>query len=269
MINFKVPRTKNSIIIDIKNWVQNSSQILTVHRLSGRPLPTYIAKVLEVNEEKENLKGVVSKGDTVLLSRVASEVAQFRAFEVEVGDKRYYDVPIMQVLGVFLNGVISFNSFNPILDKIVVKKLDTTKIGALEFPDNQTMIGKVIKVGSCRFDQKWNKHELNVKVGDTVLIKDNVTTEISLDGNTYYVTEESMVVGVFNSEKYNLENIKFLNKSIIMESYIPPMALNSTLLTPSMNFEAEDITSIYNRDLFKIVALDQSLTNLKKDDIIL
>jgi hypothetical protein len=45
--------------------------------------------------------------------------------------------------------------------------------------------------------------------------------------------------------------------------------LSYSLSTPTLNFEEEDVTDIYNRDLFKIVAIDKSLTNLKKDDIIL
>ena len=36
-----------------------------------------------------------------------------------------------------------------------------------------------------------------------------------------------------------------------------------------MNYENEDITDIYNRDLFKILASDKSLTKLQKDDIII
>ena len=269
MIDFKIPRTKDCIIIDTKNWVQNSSQMLTIHRMSGRDIPTYLATALEVNAEKEVLKDGVKKGDTVLLTRVASEVAQYRAFELEVGDKRYYDVPIMQVLGKFTDNKISYNSLNMLFDKILIKKVDTSKIGLLEIPNSNTMIGEVIKVGTCKFDKDWNRQDLQVKVGDKVLIKDNVITEITFGADTYYATEESMVVGKFNSNEFTLENLTLINKSIIFDSYIAETALSSNLLTPLLNFEDEDITDIYNRDLFKVLAVDNSLTDLKKNDIIL
>ena len=268
MIDFKVPKSKNCVIIDTKKWVQNSSQILTVHRMSGRDIPTYIAEVLCANIERECLQGAVKEGDKVLLTRVASEVAQYRAFEVEVGDKRYYDVPVMQVLGVFRDG-ISFSSLDMLFDKILIKRIEDTTAGKLQLPDNNTMIGEVIKVGTCRFDKDWKQQKLRVNTGDRVLIRDNVTTEITLNGETYYATEEGMVVGVFEGNDYSLNSLRLLNDSIIFDSYVAENVLGSSLLTPNMNYENEDITDIYNRDLFKVLASDKSLTKLQKDDIII
>lgn len=270
MIDFKVPRAKDCIIIDTKNWLQNSSQILTVHKMSGRDIPTFISKVIDVSAEKDVLRNYINKNDTVLLTRVASEVAQGRAFETEVGDKRFYNVPIMQVLGVFKEGVISYDTLNMLFDKILIKKIDTTRVGFLDIPNSNTMIGEVVKTGTCKFDKDWNKQELTVKAGDLVLIRDNVTTEIMLGNEIYYATEESMVVGLFNDNKdFSLQNLKLINESIILEQYIPDTTFNTKFLTPSLNFEDEDITDLYNRDLFKVTAVDGSLTKLKKDDIIL
>lgn len=269
MISFKVPRTKDCVVIDTKNWLQNSSQALTVHRMSGRDIPTYITKVTDENIEKEVFSNVVKKEDVILLSRIASEVAQARPFEVEVGDKRFYDIPIMQVLGVFKDGVVSLDSLNLLFDKILIKRIDTSRVGYLDIPNSNTMIGEVLKTGSCSFDKDWNKHELRIKEGDKVLIKDNVTTEITFGTDTYYITEESMVVGIFNNDSYTLNNVELINKSIILESYIPENAFATGLVTPLLDFEEEDVTDLYNRDLFRVVDLDKSLTNLKKNDIIL
>ena len=270
MINFKVPRTKDCVIIDTKNWLQNSSQILTIHRMSGRDIPTFLAKAVEVNNSNECFNGVIEKGDTLFLTRVVSEVAQCRPFEVEVGDKRYYDVPIMQVIGKFNDGNVSYDSLQLLFDKVLIKKIDTSKVGYLEIPNSNTMIGEVVKTGTCAFDKEWNKKELVVKNGDIVLIKDNVSTEITFGTDTYYASEESAIVGIFNGVKeYTLENLTLINDNILLESYIPEIILSSSLSTPTLNFEEEDVTDIYNRDLFKIVAIDKSLTNLKKDDIIL
>ena len=101
------------------------------------------------------------------------------------------------------------------------------------------------------------------------MIRDNVTTEITLNGETYYATEESMVVGVFEGNDYSLNSLRLLNDSIIFDSYVAENVLGSSLLTPSMNYENEDITDIYNRDLFKVLASDKSLTKLQRDDIII
>ena len=269
MIDFKVPKAKDCIIIDTKKWLQNNSQNLTIHRMSGRDIPTFIAQVVEENVEKECLKGAVNKGDAVLLSRVVSEVAQCRPFEIDSGDKRFYNVPIMQVLGVFEEGKISLSTFTLLFDKILLKKVDSSRVGGLEIPNSNSMIGEVIKVGSCSFDKDWNRQELKVKVGDKVLVRDNATTQVYFENDLYYVTEESMVVGIFNTEVFELDNLQVINNSILTEPYIPKKVLSSDLLTPLLNFENEDVTDIYNRDLFKIVAVDKSLTNLKENDIVL
>lgn len=270
MIDFRVPRAKDCVLIDTKKWLQNSSSSLIVHRLSGRDIPTYLAKAESEYIEKEVLKGFINKEDTLLISRVASEIAQYRTFGLNEDDKRYYNVPIMQIMGVFEGDKISFNSLKMLFDKVLVKKVDPSRSCLLELPENNTMIGKVVKIGTCRFDSDWNKQDLIVKIGDEVLIRDNVTTEIFLDGETYYATEESMIVGIFKSENYELSNLELVNESIILDSYVPEKTLNSTLfVSPVINYEDADITDIYNRDLLKIIAVDKSLTKLNKGDIIL
>lgn len=269
MIDFNVPRLKDCVLIDTKNWLQDNLQKLTIHRMSGRDIVTYITPAVDVRAEREEFQGRVKKGDILLLTRIASEIAQYKSFGIDPEDRRYYEVPLMQVIGTFENNQVTFDNLKVLFDKIVVKKIETTKLGALELPKSNTMIGEVIKTGWCRFDNDWNSHSLTVKVGDHVLLRDNVSTEITLGGETYYITEEAMVVGIFSSNVYSLENLKIINNSILFESYVPETALNSSLLTPSLNFENEDVTDIYNRDLFRVVAVDPSLTKLKKDDIIM
>ena len=270
MIDFKVPRAKDCVLIDTKKWVQTKPSGLTIHRMSGRDIPTYIAKAESIYINKEVFQGEIREGETLLISRVASETAQYRIFGIDPEDKRYCNIPIMQVLGVFKDDKFSFDSLSLLFDKVLIRKVDDEKDNLLKLPDNNTLVGEVLKIGTCRFDKGWNKKDLTVKVGDKVLIRDNVSTEITLDGNTYFITEESMVVGIFERDVYNLENLKLINESILLASYIPEKTLNSNLLvTPVMNYEDADVTEIYNRDLLKIVAVDKSLTKLKKGDIIL
>lgn len=268
MIDFNVPRSKDCILIDTKDWLQNSSQKLTIHRMSGRDIITYLTKALNVNAEREEFKEVISKGDTLLLTRISSEVAQYKSFGIDPKDKRYYEVPIMQVIGIFEDGVVSLDNLKVLFDKILVEKVDTSRIGFLDIPNN-AMIGRVVKTGWCRFDNDWKIHSLTVKVNDYVLIRDNVTTEITLGDKTYYASEEAMIVGIFKNEDFSLDSLELINDSILFQEYIPERTFNSGLLTPSLNFEDEDVTDIYNRDLFKICAVDKSLTELQKGDIIM
>ena len=270
MIDFKVPKHKDSIVVDAKNWLPNTSNKLNIHKISGKDIPTYISKVIEVNPVTEGLKDVVDKGDTVILSRIASETAEYRLFEIEQGDKRYCTIPIMQILGKFKDGDISYNSLYMVTDKIIVKKIeDTYEKNEFVFSEDNTMIGEVVKVGKCRFTKNWNPYSLRVKVGDKVLIRDNVSTEIMLHGETYYATEESMVVGIFRNDNYSLNNLNIINESILLKPFISQNVLNSNFIIPDLNYEDADYTDIYNRSLFKIVALDQKVKELKEEDVVL
>ena len=268
MIDFSVPRSKDCITIDTKNWKPNNTSGIEVRKISGKTVPTYVAQVLNVNIENQSLRGL-AKNDLVLISRVASEIAEFRTFAVENEDNRYYNIPIMQVLGYFKYGAPHFDQLVMLFDKILIKKIENPLNNSLIVQDN-TLIGEVVKVGTYGFNKDWNIHELKVKVGDKVLIRDNVSTEIVLDGNTYYATEERMVVGVMRANAKSLEDLDLINESIICESYIPVKALDSKLLiTPTLNYEDEDLTDIYNRNLFKVIASDKNLTSIRKSDILL
>ena len=266
MIDFKVPRSKDKVLIDTKKWIQNSSG-LSIHRMSGRDLPTYIATVLSENIENERLKGTIKEGDTVLLTRVVSDISMSSSFSVGLEGSNYYNVPIMQVLGVFEGNEVSFSTLHMIFDKVLIKKIETS--GSLILPDDQTMIGEIVKTGTCKFSKDWDVLPLPVKVGDKVLLRDNICTEVFLNGEYYYAAEVSMIVGIFQDEEFTLEKADIISESIVMREYIPERALSSSLLTPLMNFEDADLTDIYNRDLFKVVAVDKNLTKIKKDDILL
>ena len=269
MIDFNVPRSKDCITIDTKDWKPNNTSGLEIRRLSGRTVPTYVAQVLNVNTQNKKLKGLM-KDDLVLISRIASDVAEFRTFAIERDDTRYYNVPIMQVLGYFKYGVPDFNGLTMLFDKILIKKIGNPLEGSLVVKDDNTLIGEVVKVGTWRFDKDWNIQELQIKVGDKVLIRDNVSTEVILDGKPYYATEEAMVVGILPEGTKSLDEIKLINKSIICEPYLPNKVLDSELLlTPVLDYEDEDLTDIYNRNLFKVLASDSCLTNIAKNDILL
>lgn len=264
-IDFKVKRSEDCITIDTKAWITSSTIGITVHRMSGRDIPTYITKAVSVNPVTENLKGLINTGDTILLSRVASDISQYKKFAVKVGDDRYFNAPIMQILGVF-NGDISLENLELLTDKILIEKIEAAADGIILSKDN-TMVGRVLKTGTNRFDKEWNKYPLTVKQGDVVLVRDNVTTEIMLGSKRYYVTEEPMVVGIFKGDKYSLDSLQLLNNYIILDSYIKEQMGN--LFTPIMDYEEADYTQIYDRDLFKVLKVSNELDNIRENDILL
>lgn len=269
MIDFKVPRLKDCILIDTKEWVQNANSIIESRKMSGRTIPTYISKVQELDAERGVFKNVLNKGDTVLLTRVASEIAQYRTFAIEGNDKRYFSVPITQAIGVFKDKEMSLQSFQMLFDKILIKRIKEEELDGIAISESNTMVGEVVKTGWCRFDKNWNTLPMKTKVGDKVLIRDNVTTEVVLSGETYYATEEAMVVGIFKGGDLNLNSLWVINDNVIFLPYIMEHLYGSVLITPLLNYEDEDTTDIYNRNLFKVVASDSALTKVKKDDIIL
>lgn len=240
--------------------------------MSGRDIPTFITEVKAEYADKSIFKDIIKEKDIILLSRVASETAQYRTFAVEQDDKRYCSIPIMQILGIFKDNVISYDSLEMITNKILVKKVESIyQNNSILYANDNTMIGKVVKVGTTAYKKDWTLTPLTVKVGDIVLLRDNVSTEIMLNGDIYYAIEESMIVGIFKegTEKFSLEDLSLINEYVLMESFIPKNVLNSTLETPNLNFEDEDVTDIYNRNVFEIIKADENSKEFKPKDIVM
>ena len=268
-IDFNVKRSEDCALIDTKKWVDNASVGITIHRLSGRDIPTGIAELINVHAVNKELEGIVEKGDLVLVSRVAADISQYRKFGVKVGDDRYANIPIMQIMGVFRNHEIDYSSLQMVTDKVLIKKIDIKHKGLL-LSNDQTMFGEVVKVGTHRYSKEWHKIPLKVKVGDKVVVRDNVTTEVNLDGERYYAVEEPMIIGIFpNDDEFNIETLSVINNYILMKPHVPENLSDSILITPFMDYDASDYTEIYNRDLFKVVKADEKLDKITRDDILL
>lgn len=265
-IDYNVNRTKDCVLIDTTNWIDNSSNILKQYKMSGKKVITYIAEVLEVNIVEENFKGFVNKGDTVLLSRVASEVSQYKAYALTDGDKKYFDVPFMQILGVFRGNETSLGSLDLLSNKVLFEK-ETITTGPLNTLDQAETVGRVLKVGKHGFSRNGIKKPLTVKEGDLVVVKDNVSTKVTFNGKDYYVVEENSIVCILNKDRKDMETANFINESILVSPYVPEK-LSEHLWTPNLDYENEDYSTIYNRDRFIINFLDSNLTELKKNDII-
>lgn len=270
-VNFRVKRAENCVLIDTKKWIQNST--LGVYRMSGRPIPTYMAEVLSENLTRECFKNSVNCGDIVLISRVASDVSQYRAFAIEEEDKRYYNVPIMQILGVFEDKNICLSSLKLLFNKILVRKITPEYEGFIISPNDNTMIGEVLKVGTCNFTENWNPYALLVKIGDKVLIQDNVSTEIYFDGLPYYVVEEKAIVGIFKegTKRFSLKDLKLINNYILLEEAKERRtdSTGSLLVTTCESFEDADYSELYNKDVFNVLGVDDKITKVEEGDTLL
>jgi co-chaperonin GroES (HSP10) len=257
MLDYKVKKTEDTVLINTGNWIDTSDIIRCT--IKGTKSISYITKALEVHNHSEQYKnGSIRKKDILLLTMVVSEIAPMRSFKLE-DDQNYFNCPITQVLGYFKSNKVNYDALTMIYDKLLVEKLDRNS-SLLQLPSSNEMIGRVLKVGSTVG---------RVKVGDIILIKDNVSTPITLGSKQYYGLEEKAVVGIFK-DGFRVENIEFINESILMKSYVASELLNSSILiAPDINYEDLDYSDIYNRDLFQIKFLDKKLNEFKKEDIIL
>lgn len=91
----------------------------------------------------------------------------------------------------------------PLGDRILVKRLDEDNeqktAGGIIIPDTakeKPMEAKVIACGKGRRTDEGEVHELEVKVGDRVLISKYAGTEVKIEGDEYLIMREDDVLGV-------------------------------------------------------------------------
>lgn len=256
--DYEVPKSEDCILIDINNWLSPKDTLISIQKLNGRTSTTFVTEALKTNIKNSSWQNIVKEGDVVLLSRVASEIAPYRSFSLE-NERQYFNAPVSQVMGIFENKEVSLENLKMVNDKILIKKIEDTQDSAIALMNSNVMIGEVIKVGDT----------LRVQEGDIILVRDNVSTEIILNNEKFHALEERMVVGIFH-DSFALENMEFLNESVLMKPYTSKKLLNSNLLiTPDIDLTELDYSDIYNRDLFKIYFLDKNLSKLSKGNVVL
>ena len=256
--DYKVPKSENCVLININNWLKPKGRLLAIQKISGRNSTTYITEALKTNIT-ENLSDKIKEGSTILLSKVASEIAPYRSFTMEDGEQ-YFNAPVSQIMGTFKNNDITLENLQMSEGKLLIRKIEDTQDSPIALMNNNVMIGEVVKI---------SEGSSKIEMGDIILVKDNVSTEIAFDGEKFYALEERMVVGVFNGS-FSLASMTFLNESVLMKPHTPKKVLNSTLIiSPEINLEELDYSDMYNRDLFKIHFLDKALTKLSEGDIVL
>ena len=118
-IDYDIERTENCILIDSESWLSNSSNVIQEYRLSGKKVLTYLTKAIDVNLSGQFLE-VIKPQDIVLISKVAAEVAQYRNHKL-LDEHKYFDIPVMQVLGKFKDNKVSLDNLTLLFNKILYK----------------------------------------------------------------------------------------------------------------------------------------------------
>lgn len=269
MLDCKIKKSEDCVLIEVGNWLHTSE--LEIRKINGKVSTSCITKVKDIHIHSRHYSDcLLRKDDIILISEAASDIAGMLSFPLE-DEKKYYYVPISQVLGFFRKETLSLANLELLYDKILIEKINTGIYNGIAIPNSHEMIGRVIKIGTHKFTKEWESIPLEVQIGDIVVLKDNVSTPVRFENKEYYIAEEKNVVGIFKREQaLNTEDIKFINKYILMKSYYPKKVLNSTVLeTPNINYEDLDYSDVYNRNLFQIKYLDKENENLKQEDVVL
>ncbi len=89
----------------------------------------------------------------------------------------------------------------PLHDRILVKRIDTKEEvkGGIIIPDTakeKPMEGKVIAVGAGRLDEHGKRVQMDVKVGDRILVGKYSGTEIKIEDIEHIILREDEVLGI-------------------------------------------------------------------------
>jgi len=265
-LDYSVERNENNVVVDASKWIKNSSNLVHTYRMSGRDKVTNIIEVVDTYITEDyfsEAKEVLTKGRCILLSKLASNILSDLKNQK---NRNIFPTPVMQVIGYFKENKISLDSLELLYNKVLFEKIEVNH-GLLYTQDYKTVVGKVVKCGTHKFNKKWEKEDLRVKKDDIILVKDNVVTPIMFDGKEYLAVEEENIVGIFNSEKYSLDNISFINNYIIMQESKEDIKLKDTLLQLRLeDYDMIDCGDFYNNNIFRVIYCDNNLTKVRAND---
>jgi co-chaperonin GroES (HSP10) len=271
--NIKYTKGDSCILIDPKNWVENTTNIVQTYSIDGKAAMNYMTTVLKENIDEEIFGKPLNEGDLVILTKIASKVSYLKPFEIayNFGKNKYSHIHVMQVIGKFEDNIISLDTLTPLFDKVIMEEIKVSQSSILFIDEEQaTSVGKVIKVGSGGFTNKWKHRDMEVSVGDYVLLRDNITTSINIDNKDYICTEDSMIMGKFKDGIIDMKNIELFHDNIILEEKQEEKALGSSILfSPTLDLEEEDISEIYQRDRFKVINKSDKVNDVDVDDVII
>lgn len=263
-IDYNVDGTENCVLINTREWLYPDNTLILKYKMSGRTVITYLNKALKVNVDTTKFPTQIQEGQALLLSQIVSSISMDREHKIE--GKYYYNVPVTQVMGYFKDNKITYNNLVMLYDKILVEKVNIHEDELIKRINDNTMVGKVLKVGTNAFDKNWKPLPLQVSVGDTVLIRDNATTLITLNNKEYYAIEHGNIIGKFH-DSLSMNSIEVINDYMIMHEYVDELKIDDSIISTRLDsYEGMDWSSYYNDSIFIVIHKDKNLTKVNIGD---
>ena len=267
--NVRQSKSENCVLIDTKKWIYDKNTLIRGYYKDGTVKANFITKVLETNINKKEFPIDVNKGDTILLSRQAVNLAKRSSYELYKQPSKYANVHVQNILGVFEDGKQSASSLTLFPNKVLMRKIEVPENDFIVVNyENPTFVGEVINTGSFRLNSKLQKEDMFVEKGDKVLCTDAVATEVLLDNETYYLIHDTSVAGKFNT-KLDMEDFTPYGAQVILEEEQEnTIEGHSSLYNPVVDLEEDDITEVYRSDRYKVLAVGSNVEQLKKDNLV-
>ena len=254
---FDIANTKayGHVIINSEDW--HSPEPLVLTNLKGKIIPTNITTAVGINPAPAYRPLLFKVGDLIALSGLATRMTSYLPFKLPDDPTIYSSTHLSQVIGYFVDNKVDYNNFIPIYDKVMFKPIEVKQSDFLYLSDDNLSVGVVVKTGDGGFNDDWDRVPMNFELGDVVLVRDNVSTRVTLGQEDYYVVDDKFIMGKFESEdKLNIEDLKLCEGVHLFEEYEDDTIEGSTLYKVPMGDE-DDISQTYQNMLFKLVKSDE------------
>ena len=254
---FDIANTKayGHVIINSEDW--HSPEPLVLTNLKGKIIPTNITTAVGINPAPAYRPLPFKVGDLIALSGLATRITSYLPFKLPDDPTIYSSTHLSQVIGYFVDNKVDYDNFIPIYDKVMFKPIEVKQSDFLYLSDDNLSVGVVVKTGDGGFNDDWDRVPMNFKLGDVVLVRDNVSTRVTLGQEDYYVVDDKFIMGKFESEdKLNIEDLKLCEGVHLFEEYEDDTIEGSTLYKVPMGDE-DDISQTYQNMLFKLVKSDE------------
>ena len=254
---FDIANTKayGHVIINSEDW--HSPEPLVLTNLKGKIIPTNITTAVGINPAPAYRPLPFKVGDLIALSGLATRITSYLPFKLPDDPTIYSSTHLSQVIGYFVDNKVDYDNFIPIYDKVMFKPIEVKQSDFLYLSDDNLSVGVVVKTGDGGFNDDWDRVPMNFKVGDVVLVRDNVSTRVTLGQEDYYVVDDKFIMGKFESkDKLNIEDLKLCEGVHLFEEYEDDTIEGSTLYKVPMG-DDDDISQTYQNMLFKLVKSDE------------
>ena len=268
-------RSMDSVVINTEYWIVNPTNYIVGVDRKGRVATTYITAVLGENVEYDAFKSLnIAEGDVVLLSKYGVNYVRTVHFTLPMSNIIYGNVHVQNIIGRFKDGLIDLNNFEVFPHQVLCKeiKIPASKDILRTDENANTIIGEVTHCTDKRYylHGKCKVIPSDILVGDKILMIDNTSTDLMIQGEKYIHVPEHKIVGKFRRDNnYTMDNLLPLENMIVMEEYeLDRIQGSRNIKAPVVDLVVEDVSEVYNRDLFRVVKAGCKIKNLQSGDIV-